>query len=68
MEDLKKLNETETRRVYGGKPYCKVCGYSNWSEWKVMGHIAAKHPTRVLRMMWHLGTSQLKAVASLFSR
>ena len=68
MKNLKKLNENETRTMNGGKPYCKVCGYSNWSEWKVMGHIAAKHPTHVLRMMWALGTSQIRAIGSLLRK
>lgn len=37
---LKKMNEKEMRNANGGS-YCKVCGYSNWNEWKVMRHIAS---------------------------
>ena len=48
---LKKMNEKEMRNANGGS-YCKVCGYSNWNEWKVMRHIASRHPAVVLRTMW----------------
>ena len=68
MKNLKKLNETATRNMNGGAPYCKVCGYSNGSEWRVMGHIAATHPAAVLRTMWYLATSQVNAIASLLKR
>ena len=68
MKNLKKMNEQETRKVNGGAPYCKVCGYSNRSEWKVMGHIAATHPAAVLRTMWSLATSQVNAIASMIRK
>ena len=57
---LKKMNEKEMRNANGGS-YCKVCGYSNWNEWKVMRHIASRHPAVVLRTMWNLATSQANA-------
>ncbi len=40
---LKKMNEKEMRNANGGS-YCKVCGYSNWNEWKVMRHICIPSP------------------------
>ena len=61
---LKKMNEKEMRHATGGS-YCKVCGYSNWNEWKVMRHIASRHPAVVLRTMWNLATSQANAIAKL---
>lgn len=61
---LKKMDEKEMRMANGGS-YCKVCGYSNWNEWKVMKHIAARHPAVVLRTMWRLATSQANALARL---
>ena len=68
MKNLKKMNEQETREMNGGAPYCKVCGYSNRSEWNVMGHIAATHPSVVLRTFWSLLTSQTDAIASLMKK
>ena len=61
---LKKMNEKEMRNANGGS-YCKICGYSNWNEWKVMRHIASRHPAVVLRTMWNLATSQANAIAKL---
>ena len=64
QERMKKMNEKEMRNANGGS-YCKVCGYSNWNEWKVMRHIASRHPAVVLRTMWNLATSQANAIAKL---
>ena len=35
------------------------------NEWKVMRHIASRHPAVVLRTMWNLATSQANAIAKL---
>ncbi|MFR3346151.1 MAG: hypothetical protein ACLTS6_20665 [Anaerobutyricum sp.] len=46
-------------------PTARFVGYSNWNEWKVMRHIASRHPAVVLRTMWNLATSQANAIAKL---
>ena len=54
---MKVMNEVEARKANGGSAYCLVCGYgkyANYSDWKVMAHIAAKHPAAVLRGMGQL--------------
>ena len=54
---MKKISVNETRSINGGSAYCKVCGYgryNRYSDWKVMAHIAAKHPAAVLRGMGQL--------------
>ena len=44
MENLKKLSKDETRTLNGGGRYfCKVCGFTNNSQWKVFSHIATRH-------------------------
>ena len=51
------MKNNETKEANGGSAYCLVCGYgryANYSDWKVMGHIAAKHPAAVLRGMGSL--------------
>ena len=56
-EMLRKMNEQEKRQANGGSAYCKVCNYgrhANYSDWKVMAHIAARHPAAVLRGMGRL--------------
>ena len=57
MKNMNVMNEVETREANGGSAYCLVCGYgkyNNYSDWKVMAHIAAKHPADVLRGMGNL--------------
>ena len=41
---MKTMELTTTRTINAGGAYCKVCNYgryTNYSDWKVMGHIAA---------------------------
>lgn len=56
---MKNMEMNTTRTINAGGAYCKVCNYgryTNYSDWKVMGHIAAKHPAAVLRGMgWLIG-------------
>ena len=68
MENLKKLNETETRRVYGGKLYGKVCECSDWSKWREVRLIAAQNPIHILRRIWRFSIPHEKVVTSLFSK
>ena len=57
MTNLKEMNIKDTREMNGGSAYCKVCNYGRYSclsDWKVMAHVAAKHPAQVLRGMGNL--------------
>ena len=54
---MKTMELNTTRTINAGGAYCTVCNYgryTNYSDWKVMGHIAAKHPAAVLRGMGQL--------------
>ena len=47
---MKNITTSEARKINGGSAYCLVCGYgyyNNYSDWKVMAHIASRHPGRV---------------------
>ena len=53
-EHMKNITKNEARKIIGGSAYCLVCGYgyyNNYSDWKVMAHIASRHPGRVARGM-----------------
>ena len=52
--NMKNITTSEARKINGGSAYCLVCGYgyyNNYSDWKVMAHIASRHPGRVARGM-----------------
>ena len=43
MKKMNRLTEIETRRINGGRYYCKVCGKTSNSQWTILSHVATRH-------------------------